>query len=145
MPGAGQNLALAAPDPLAWGRWEGGASQAAEADGRELVRADVPHSHVAAMNIEDADRPSLQCNDPPRARGNLPRQGNNVAPLDARRATHVPPPAASTAREPFRASHGPAGWRESCAPRNPAYRRPSGENHSRTSPCDRRETSRASS
>src|SRR5215207_9217810 len=34
MPGTGQDLALAAPDPLARGRWEGSARQATEADRR---------------------------------------------------------------------------------------------------------------
>jgi hypothetical protein len=51
MPGAGQDLALAAPDPLARGRREGGAPQAAEADRPELMRADVQHGHGAAVNI----------------------------------------------------------------------------------------------
>src|SRR5687768_1882729 len=126
MPGAGQDLALAAPDPFARGRREGGAPQASEADRRELVRADVQHGHVASMNIEDADRPPLKLNDPARAGRDLPGSGHYVPLLAARSATHAPPPAADTVREPFRASHGCAGRRESCAPRNPAYRRPSG-------------------
>ncbi|HJR80420.1 MAG TPA: hypothetical protein VJ821_10135 [Anaerolineales bacterium] len=85
MPGAGQDLALAAPDPLAWGRWEGRAPQAAKADRRELMRADVLHSHIAATNVEDADRPPLKFNDPPPARRNLPCPGDDhsVPPLVA--------------------------------------------------------------
>jgi hypothetical protein len=144
MPGAGQDLALAAPDPLARGRWEGGAAQTAVADRRELMRADVQHRHVAAMNIEDADQPSLKLNDPPRAGRDLSGPGHDVPSLADRRAIQAPPPAAGTTREPFRASHGPACRQESCALRNPAYRHPSGENRSRTSPYDQRETSQAS-
>src|SRR5215216_5109273 len=140
MPGTGQDLALAAPDPLARRRRESSAPQAAEADRRELVRSDVLHGHVAAMNIEDADRPPLQLNDLPRAGRDLIGSGYDVPTLAVRLATHAPPQATGTAREPFRASQARAGWRESCARRNPAYRRPSGENRSRTSPCDRRET-----
>lgn len=41
MPGAGQDLALAAPDPFARCRREGSAPQASKADRRELVRAKI--------------------------------------------------------------------------------------------------------
>jgi hypothetical protein len=68
MPGTRQDLAFAAPDPFARGRGERGASQAPETDRREFVRADVQHGHVAAMYIEDADRPPLNLNNLPRAR-----------------------------------------------------------------------------
>src|SRR5215216_2911736 len=127
MPGAGQDLAFATPDPLARSGRKGGASQTAEADRRELVRAEVQHSHVAVLNIEDTDQLPLKLDDPPRAGRNLSGPGHDIPPL-----THQPSPAAGIGLEPSRASHGSAGRRENCAPRNPAYPRPSGENRSRT-------------
>ncbi len=144
MPRTSQNLAVAAPDPFTWSRRKCGTSQTPETDRRKLVRADVQHGHKAAMNIEDADRPSLHRNDPPRTGWNLFGSGDGVLPPAVSRLSHAQAPAADTEREPFRASHDPVYQPESCAPRNPGYRHPNGGNRLRTSACDRRGTSQAS-
>src|ERR1044071_8879944 len=138
MPGAGQDLSFAAPAPFARCRWEGGTSQAAEADRRELMRAKVQHGHIAAMNIEDSDRPSLQLHDLTRAGRDLLGPSHDILLL-----THALPLATGTGRALFHASHDLAWHGESCAPQNPAYLHPSAENRSRTSACGRRGTSRA--
>src|SRR5687767_1227237 len=116
MPGAGQDLALATPEPFARCRGEGGASQAAKADRCELVRADVEHGHITAINVEDPYCMTRQLNDPPRAGRYFPSASHNVPPLKSCAATHALLPAkrprgaaTDTAHALFHASHRRAG------------------------------------
>src|SRR5207247_8701291 len=65
MPRAGEDLALAAPAELAGRRGERGSTEAAAADRRLLVRADVEHRHKRAVDVEHPDRASLDLDDLP--------------------------------------------------------------------------------